>query len=111
MLETQETRVQSLGQEDTLEEGMATHSSILVCAQSCLTLCDPMDCSSPGSSVHRIFQARILEWVAISSPGNFLTQGSNLHLLYLADGFFTTEPLALKYLLSFGLALHSLTLL
>ena len=36
-----------------------------VCAQSCPTLCDPMDCSSPGSSVHGISQARILEWVAI----------------------------------------------
>ena len=35
-------------------------------AQSCLTLWDPMDCSSPGSSVHGISQARILEWVAIS---------------------------------------------
>ena len=35
-------------------------------AQSCLTLCDPVDCSPPGSSVHEIFQARILEWVAIS---------------------------------------------
>ena len=34
--------------------------------QSCLTLCDPMDCSPPGSSVHGIPQARILEWVAIS---------------------------------------------
>ena len=34
-------------------------------AQSCLTLCDPMDCSLPGSSIHGIFQARILEWVAI----------------------------------------------
>ena len=34
--------------------------------QSYLTLCDPMDCSLPGSSVHRIFQARVLEWVAIS---------------------------------------------
>ena len=33
--------------------------------QSCLTLCDPMDCSLPGSSVHGILQARILEWVAI----------------------------------------------
>ena len=31
-----------------------------------VTLCDPMDCSPPGSSVHEIFQARILEWVAIS---------------------------------------------
>ena len=39
--------------------------SVLV-AQSCPTLCDPMDCSPPGSSVHEIFQARILEWVAIS---------------------------------------------
>ena len=35
-------------------------------AQSCLTLCVPMDCSLPGFSVHRIFQARVLEWVAIS---------------------------------------------
>ena len=39
----------------------------LVClvAQSCLTLCDPMDCSPPGSSVRGILQARILEWVAV----------------------------------------------
>ena len=35
-------------------------------AQSCLTLCDVIDCSSPGSSVHGILQARMLEWVAIS---------------------------------------------
>ena len=35
-------------------------------AQSCLTLCDPVDCSLPGYSVHGILQARILEWVAIS---------------------------------------------
>ena len=35
-------------------------------AQLCLTLCDPMDCSLPVSTIHRIFQARILEWVAIS---------------------------------------------
>ena len=38
--------------------------------QSCWTLCNPMDCSQPGSSIHGIFQARVLEWVAIafSSP-------------------------------------------
>jgi len=36
-----------------------------VCAQLCPTLCDTMDCSPPGSSVHSILQARILEWVAI----------------------------------------------
>ena len=35
-------------------------------AQSCLTLSDPMDCSLPGSSVHGIFQARVLEWVALA---------------------------------------------
>ena len=35
-------------------------------AQSCPTLCNPVNCSLPGSSVHRIFQARVLEWVAIS---------------------------------------------
>ena len=34
-------------------------------AQSCPTLSDPMDCSLPGSSIHGIFQARVLEWVAI----------------------------------------------
>ena len=35
-------------------------------AQLCQTLCDPMDCSLPGSSLHGIFQARVLEWVAIA---------------------------------------------
>ena len=53
-------------------------------AQLCLTLCDPMDCSPPGSSVHGISQASILEWVAISfSRGSLQTQGSNPHLLHL----------------------------
>ena len=37
-----------------------------VCVQSCLALCSPMDCNLPGSSVHGIFQIRILEWVAIT---------------------------------------------
>ena len=62
-------------------------------AQSCWTLCRPMDCSPTGSSVHGIFQARILEWVAISfSRGIFLTQGSNLCLLHWQAGSFTTKP-------------------
>ena len=58
----------------------------ICCAKSlsCPTLCDPLDCSPPGSSVHGILQARILEWVAmLSSRGIFLTQGSNLGLLRL----------------------------
>ena len=41
-------------------------------AQSCPTLCDPMDCSLPGSSIHGIFQERVLEWVAI-----FFSRGSS----------------------------------
>ena len=45
-------------------------------AQSCLTLCDPLDCSPPGSSVHGILQARILAWVAMPSPpGDLPDQG------------------------------------
>ena len=45
--------------------------------QSCLTLCHPMDCRPPGSSVLGLLQARILEWVAIPSPGK-------LHIWYLS---------------------------
>ena len=51
--------------------------------QSCLTLCDPMDCGPLGSSVHEILQARILEWVVISSSREiFPTQGLNPCLLH-----------------------------
>ena len=45
---------------------LISESEVCSLTQSCLTLCDPMDCSLPGSSVHGIFQARILEWVATS---------------------------------------------
>ena len=52
--------------------------------QSCPTLCDPMDRSLPGSSVHGLLQTRILEWVVIPLlQGIFQDQGSNLHLLCL----------------------------
>ena len=44
-------------------------------AQLCLTLCDLMDCSPTGFSVHGIFQARTLEWVAMSSPGDLPNPG------------------------------------
>ena len=43
-------------------------------AQSCPTLSDPMDCSLPGSSVHGIFQARVLEWGAIAFSTNWLQE-------------------------------------
>ena len=46
---------------------VCVHARARSVAQSCPTLCDPLDCSSTGSSVHRIFQARKQEWAAISS--------------------------------------------
>ena len=49
-------------------------------AQSCLTLCDPMDCSPPGSSVHGILQARILEWVAILFSRNSSQHRGRTHV-------------------------------
>ena len=52
-------------------------------ADLCLTLCDPMDCSPPGSSVHGILRARILEWVAMPLlQGIFPTQEWNPYLLH-----------------------------
>ena len=45
-------------------------------AQSCLTLFGPMDCTPPGSSVHGILQARILEWVAFTSPEDLPSPGN-----------------------------------
>ena len=47
-------------------------------AESCLTLSDPMDCSLPGSSIHGIFQARVLEWGAITFSVLKVYLGSNL---------------------------------
>ena len=63
---------------------------VCVCAQSCPILCNPMDCSLPGSSVHGISQARILEWVAISycrgsSWPRVWTQVSTLLVHWQAD--------------------------
>ena len=58
-------------------------------SQSCPTLCNPIDCSLPGSSVHGISQARILEWAAISfSRGSFLPRDW-IHISCISGGFFT----------------------
>ena len=60
--------------------------------QLCLTLCDPMDCNPPGSSVHGILQARILKWVAIPfSRGSFQSRDQT-QVSCLAGRFFTTWP-------------------
>ena len=55
--------------------------------QSCLILCDPLDCSQPGSSVHGILQVRILEWVAIFS---YREPSQPRDRTCIAGGFFTS---------------------
>ena len=54
-----------------------------------LTICDLMDCSPPGSSVHLILQVRTLEWVAISSSRGSSQPKDQTWVSYIADGFFT----------------------
>ena len=61
----------------------------------CVWLCDLMSCSLSGSSVHSIFQARILEWVAMSSSRGSFQPRDRTHTflsLALSGGFFTTVP-------------------
>ena len=79
-----------------LSENQSSYLIILLCAQvaqSCPTLCDPMDCSPSDSSVHEIFQARILEWVAISFSRDLPDPGIepvSLVSPVLTGGFFTS---------------------
>ena len=54
-------------------------------AQSCPTLSDPMDCSLPGSSVHGIFQARVLEWGAIAFSGSNTNASQNYYAKKKSD--------------------------
>ena len=73
-------------------------------AQSCLTLCDPTDCSLPGSSVHGILQARILGWVPFPSPGDlpnpgiepwsFTLQADSLPLSHQGSPLFFCNPIS-----------------
>ena len=68
----------------------------MLVAQSCPTLCDPMDCSSPGSSVHEIFQAMILEQIAI-----FFSRASlfTLHINFTINLSVSTKKILLEFLL------------
>ena len=58
-------------------------------AQSCPTLNDPMDCSLPGSSIHGIFQARVLEWVAYLFSSRSSQLRNQTGVSCIAGGFFT----------------------
>ena len=59
-------------------------------AQLCPSLCDPMDCSPSGSSVHGIHQARILDWVAVPFSKGFLQLWRRTQVSHIAGGFFTS---------------------
>ena len=64
-----ETKIQWLRLKSQLPKNQSPYPVLVIdseVTQSCPTLCDPMDCSLPGSSVHGIFQAIVLEWIAIS---------------------------------------------
>ena len=92
-----------------------------MCVFSCFSrvrLCNPKDCSPPGSSVHGSLQTRILEWVAMSSSKGWIfpTQGSNPHLLHCRQILLPTEPpresninINLCFFLSYLLVMAALT--
>ena len=64
-------------------------------ARSCPTLCDPVDYSPPGSSIHGILQARIPEWIAISFSRGYSPPSDHTCVSFvfcMAGRFFTTEP-------------------
>ena len=83
------------------EDVMYTYMCVCVCTrmhakllQFCLTFCDPTDCSLPGSSLHRILQVRILEWVALLPPRDLTHPGIepvSLTSPVLAGRFFTAS--------------------
>ena len=61
--------------------------------QSCLTVCNPVDCSPSGSSVHGILQARILEWVAVPSSKESSRPRDQTSISFIAGRFSAVEPL------------------
>ena len=68
----------------------AVHSCLCLVAESCLTLCDPMDCSPPSSSVVGIIQLRTLEWVAISFSRVSSQPRNQTGVFCIAGGFFSS---------------------
>ena len=81
-----------LGQENTSAKWIKNNQSESEVAQSCLTLCDPIDCSLPGSSVHGIFRAIVLEWIAISFSRDLPDPGIELGCPALQADTLPSEP-------------------
>ena len=70
--------------------------------QSCLTLCNPMDCSLPGSSVHGVFQARIPEWLPLPSPRNL----QDPEIKPVSPALAGSDSLPLSHLIQINAVLH-----
>ena len=83
---------------ESVQETFSGLARCVLCAQS-LNLCNPVDCSPPGSSVHGIFQARILEWVAISSSRGSSQPRDQTWVSCIAGRFFTREKEVNRYCL------------
>ena len=77
-------------------------------AQSCPTLCNPMDCSTPGSSFHGVLQARILEWVAIPFSRGSSQSRDRTMVSCTAGGFFTIWATREAPLILLGLCICSI---
>ena len=81
--------IQDLWPVESTNVGTSVGSVCVLVAQSCLTLCDPMDWSPPGSSVQGILQAKILEWVVIPFSRRSSLPRDRTLAFYIAGGFFT----------------------
>ena len=77
---------------DKLVARQTAKSPCVLVAQSCPTLCDPMDCSPRGSSVHGILQARILEWLSISSSRGPSPPWDQTRVSCIADSLLFEPP-------------------
>ena len=75
-----------------LTKFICAQCSVRLVAQSCLTLCSPLDCRLPGSSVHGIVLARILEWVPISFSKGSSRPRDQTWVSCTAGRYFTTKP-------------------
>ena len=82
-----------------LSDIILSYYMVCVCAQCCLTLWNPIDCSLPGSSVHGLSQAGILEWVAISYSRGSSNPG--VEPMSSAYPAFITEPPGKPYYMAF----------
>ena len=71
------------------DKDFSSLSNIMLVTQSCPTFCNTTDCSPPGSSIHGVFQARVLEWVTMSVSRGSSQRRDQTWVSYIASRFFT----------------------